>query len=113
MTSYQLSLMFKSKTTNKGMYVYKLVTREYYFSPENYQDSQSLKHGNLLKSVRKNVCSPTFGTFLECQWLDYNVDLFKRTENKKQNKSQNIFSPRRVITYRNIQWTHQKFHLTP
>ena len=43
------------------------------------------------KSVRKNVGSPTFGKFLKCQWVVYTVDLFKRTENKKQNNLQICF----------------------
>lgn len=47
------SLIFTIKTINKGMHVYKIITRGYYYSLENYQDSWSQKTGNLLKALER------------------------------------------------------------
>ena len=59
------------------MHMYKIVTKSYYYSLENYQDCQSQKSGKVLEY------SLTFVKPLEYQLLARNVSQ-NRTQNKRK-----------------------------
>lgn len=61
------------------MHMYKIVTKAYYYSLENYQDCQSQKSGKFLKVLEYSL---TFVKLLEYQLLARNV-----SQNRTQDKT--------------------------